>query len=118
LRRISDGGIFHGKKFPWGGKFPGGEFFIKSLHWGNLSEFLYEIHLMSCFLFVDSILCVEMFRVIVRGIFSSELICLENIFMGRRDVSLEVEPDFLALFEKQSETEKKQVFSTESKEQH
>ena len=40
-----------------GGKFSGGEFLR-----GNLPEFLHKILLMSCFLFVDSILRVEMLK--------------------------------------------------------
>ena len=66
----------------------------------NLPEFLYEVLLMSCCLFADSILRVETLRVIVRGKFSPGLNCLEDISVRRRDFSVEVEPNFLALFKK------------------
>jgi len=41
-----------------------------------------------------------MLRVIVQGKFSPGLNCLEDIFVGRRDFSVEVHPDFLALLRK------------------
>jgi hypothetical protein len=61
-----------------GREFPGGEFSGEILHWGNLPEFLYEIPLMFCFLFADTILRVEMLRVIVQDKFSPGLNCLEK----------------------------------------
>ena len=57
----------------------------------------------SCFHFADSLLRVDMLQVIVWGNISPRLNYLENISVGRRDLSVEVEPDFLALFKKRSE---------------
>jgi hypothetical protein len=39
-------------------------------------------------------------------------------FLEGRDITMKGAPDFPAVFKKQSEIKKKQVFSTESKEQH
>ena len=72
-RKFSVGGIFHS-----GGSSPRVNFSGEVLHRGNLPEFLYEISLVSCFLFADSILRVKMLRVTVRGKVSSGLNCLEN----------------------------------------
>ena len=58
---FSTGIIFQGE-----GIFQGVDFSGKILHYENLLEFPYEILLMSCFLFADSILRVEMLMVIVR----------------------------------------------------
>jgi len=63
-------GIFDWDNFPRGGKFPGGEFFRRDFARENLPEFLYKILLVSYFFFTRSILCVEMLRVNVLGIFS------------------------------------------------
>jgi len=41
---------FHGDNFAWGGKFPGVNFPGEVLHWGDLTEFLYEI-LFICIIF-------------------------------------------------------------------
>ena len=57
------GGFSTGMIFRAEGSFQGVNFSGEILHWGNLPEFLYKILLMSCFLFADSILCVEMLRV-------------------------------------------------------
>ena len=86
---FSAGGIFLGDNFLWGGKFPGGEFSEEILHWGNLSELIYGILLMSCFLFSVSVLRLETLGVIVRGNFSPGLDCLENKSLGWRDFSME-----------------------------
>ena len=59
------------------------EFSGKILRWVNLPEFLYEILYMSFFLFTNSILRVEMLRVIVRGKFSPGLNCPGDIFVER-----------------------------------
>ena len=72
------------------GRFQGVNFSRKILYQRNLPEFLYEILLMSCFLFADSILPVEKIRVGVLGKFSPGLNCLENKSMGRRDFFVEV----------------------------
>ena len=69
---------FLGDNFPQGGQFPGVNFSVKILQWGNFSELLYEILLMFCFPFCISILRVEILRVIVQGKFSPGLNCLEN----------------------------------------
>ena len=64
---------------------------------------------MACFLFFfDSILRMETLGVIVRE-FSQGLNCQEKLTLGRRDLSVEVERDFLALFEKGSEIELKKT---------
>ena len=47
-----------------------------------MPEFIYKI-LMFGFLFPNSILHIEMFRIIVWGKFSPGLSCLENISVGR-----------------------------------
>ena len=57
---------------------------------------------MSYFLFTNSILGVEILRVIVQGKFSPGLNCTEDISVGG-DFSVEVESGILALFEKRSE---------------
>jgi len=44
-----------------------------------------------------------MLRVIIHGKFSPGLNCPEDISVGRWDFYMEVNPDFLALFEKRSE---------------
>ena len=61
---------------------------------------------MSCFLIADSVLRVEMFTFIARGEFSPEFNFPDNISFGRRDVSVEVKPDFLALFKKDQKLNK------------
>ena len=58
----------------------------------------------------------KMFRVIVRGKFPPGLNCLGDISVANRDFSVEMEPDFLELFNKRSE--KKQVSSIEIKKKH
>ena len=59
---------------------------------------------MSCFLFADSENrqreSVEMLRAMARIKISPGLNCLENVSMGRRDFSGEVESDFLLLFKR------------------
>ena len=83
--KFSAGGILHGDNFPWVGNFPGCEFYRGNFTLGELPEFLYETDLKSCFHFADSILRVEILRVIVRGKFSPGLNCLENKYVGRRE---------------------------------
>ena len=78
------GGMFYGwgssrKIFHRVGSFQGVNFSGEILHRRNLSELLYEILLMSCFLFSVSILRVEILRVIVRGIFSRIELLKEQI---------------------------------------
>ena len=51
---------------------------------------------LSHFLFIDSILRVEMLKVIVQGKLSLGLNCLKDHSTGKGDFSVEVEPDFLA----------------------
>ena len=74
--------------FHWKGSYQGLNFSGEILHWGNLPEFLYKIRLMSFLLFADSILHVEILRVIVRSKFSPGVNCLENESAGRRDFSV------------------------------
>ena len=69
-------------------------------HWDNLLEFLYEILLLSCYLFDDSILPVEMLSVTVRGEFLPGLNCLEEISLGTKNFSVDVELDLITLFKK------------------
>jgi hypothetical protein len=57
-----------------------------------------------------------MLRVIVRGKFSPGLICPDDISI-RRGI-FPWRPGILALFKKRSKIKKKQVFSTETKEQY
>ena len=71
---------------------------------------------MSCFLIAGSIICLDLLSVIVRckiicldllrvifqWKFSPGLNCLENKSVERRDLSVEVLPDFPALFKKRS----------------
>ena len=92
-----DGRIFHGE-----GSFQGVNLWEEITHWGNFPESFNKIIFMSCFLFSFSILREEWLRVIVRGKFSLGLKCLEKISVGR-GFSVEVGPDFLALFKKRSE---------------
>ena len=73
---------------------------------------------MSCFLPTDSFLCEEVLRVIVRGKFSPGSNYPEDISVAKADFSMEVKPDFLALLKKDKKLNKKQVFSTEIKEQN
>jgi hypothetical protein len=70
---------------------------------GYFPEFLYKILLISCFLFADSILCVEMLKVIVRGKFSPGLNCLENISVGRRGFLLSWSQISLRYLEKRTD---------------
>ena len=56
IRKLSTGITFH-----CDGSFQGVKFSGVILHWGNLLEFLYEILLISFFLFADSILHVGKF---------------------------------------------------------
>jgi len=60
-------GFFQGENFPRRVKFPGVNFSGEILRWGNFLEFLYETLLMTSFLYVDSILRVEMLSVTVWG---------------------------------------------------
>jgi hypothetical protein len=50
----------------------------------NLQEFIYEFFYMSCFLFANLILRLEILRVIARGKSSAGLNCPEDIPLGRR----------------------------------
>ena len=65
---------------------------------------------MSCFLFTDSNLRVEMLLVIVRGTFLPGLNYPEEIFVEEGEFSLKVEPDILKLFKKQSKIKQKKRF--------
>ena len=91
--------IIHGDNFPHGGiftgrNFPGCEFFSRNFTLGEFSI------IVSCSLFANSISRVEMLMVIVQSKFSPGLNFLENIFVGRRNFSVELEPCFLALSKK------------------
>ena len=77
--------IFHRDR-----SFQGLNFLGEILQFGNLPEFLHKFLLMSCFLFADSILRVEMLSVIVRSKFSSGLNCVENKYVWRRNFFVEV----------------------------
>jgi hypothetical protein len=70
---VGKGIIFCGWDSPWGENFLGGGFFRGNLNCGNRPEFLYEILLISCFLFADAILRLDILRVIVLGKFSPGL---------------------------------------------
>ena len=59
-------------------------------------KFLY----MSCFLFTDSILRVEMLRVIVRGEIFTRTELFRAYSRGEGDFSVEMEPDILTLFKR------------------
>ena len=75
-------GDFARGEFSWRGNFPGGELSRRKF---MLEEFA-KIPLrnfMSCFLFTNSILHVEMLRVIFQGKFSPGLNYSEDICVGR-----------------------------------
>ena len=86
------------------GKFQGVNFFKGNFTLGNFPGFLNDILHM-------------MLRVITQGKFSSGLNFQEDLSVGRRYFSVEVGPDFRTLF-KNNKILNKNVFSTESKEQH
>ena len=65
-----------------------------------MSEFPYQILLMSCFLIADSILRVEILIVIVRGKFSPGLNCLRSKSLETSDFCVKEWPDFLELLKK------------------
>ena len=103
---FSEGRIFHGK-----GEFQGMDFLGEILHRGtSMSGFPYEMFLVSCFLFADSILRVEMLRAIVRNKFSTRLNCLENISVARRGFPWRRSQIFWHYLKNDQELNKKQVF--------
>ena len=73
----------HGENFSVRGISQGRNFSGEIVYLGNLLEFLYKFLHMSCFLYNDSILSVEVLRVIVRGNFSSGLNFFEDIPVRR-----------------------------------
>ena len=72
------GRIFHAER-----NFQGLNFSREVLHCVNLPEFLPKLLYMSCRLFTDSILGVEMLRVIFQGKFSPGLNYPEDISLER-----------------------------------
>ena len=114
---FSDGGIFHGENFPWEGKFSEGKFFMWIITLGEFTTFPLRNSSYVLFLFVDSSLRMEVLRVNVRGKFFTRLNCLEDIIVGRRDLSEEVEPDFLALLKKDQKLNKNKFFKLKHKKQ-
>ena len=78
-------GIFRGKNFPLEGRFPEEELFRKDFTPWNAPEFPNKIIFISLnFLFVNSILRVEMLRVFVLGKFSLGFHCLDDLPVERR----------------------------------
>ena len=113
-------GIFPRGNFPWGGKFPGSELVRRNHTLRKFSRILVQKSFyVSCFLFFVSILRAEWIRVIFRGTFSPRLICLYDISMVRGFLHGDgVRFPWHYLKNDQKLNEKKQVFSTESKERH
>ena len=109
---FSTGGIFHGD-----GSFQGVNFSGEILYWGTLPEFLYEIYHVSCFLFADSILRLEMLRIVVQGKLSPGFNFLESLIRGGIFLwrCSQISWNYLKNDQKLN---RNQVFSTESKEQH
>ena len=107
------GRILQGENFTWRGKFPRykryrRKFYAEGICQNFYTKFLY----VGWFLFTDSILCVEMLRVIVLGKFSPGLIFPEDISVGR---GIQI---FRRYLKNDQKFKKKQVFLTEIKEQH
>ena len=99
--RISAGGTLHGREFFHGQEIFSGWAFEGKLYTGEVCQNSYTKFLyVSCFSFTDSILWVELIRVIVRDKFSQGIV--QRIFPRKGGFSVEFEPDFLALFQKQS----------------
>ena len=80
--------------------FQGVNFLAEILYWGIGQNSHAKFFL--CLAFSDSISHVEMLGIIVQVEFSPGLNCLEYIYMERRNIYVEVEPDFLILFKKRS----------------
>ena len=108
-------GIFYGED-----SFEGRNFRGKLYTGGICQSFYLKLFYFSYFLFADSVLRLEMLRVIVRGKFFIWIELLVYLSVGRENFSSEVEPDLPKLFKKLSDIKLKKhiFFSTESKEQH
>ena len=76
-------GILHGKNFPWRGKFRGGKLSRGNSTPGEYARVPIRNLCMYCFLFADSILHVDILKVVVRGKFPPGLNCTEDISVGR-----------------------------------
>jgi hypothetical protein len=76
---FSAGRILHRENFQWRGKFPGGEIFRGNFTLGKFVRIPIQFFFMSCFFFTNSIVGMEMLRVIVQGEFSPGLNCQEDI---------------------------------------
>jgi hypothetical protein len=97
-------------KYSMGRGFPGGlNFSWEILHWGTFGNSTAKFFYLSYSLFADSILHVEMLKVIVRCKFSTDGI-LKRIFSWG-DVFVEGETDFTALFKCDQKLNKKTVRS-------